>query len=244
MLTPLKRKVAMIGIAIGIILLFVIVLSMAGFYFVQHYRDDEGRTEKVWRYLSDPAAASQWKMHAGTRCQNAPLTFPTDGYIGYLYGDMFQPFHRHQGIDIFGGGEPGEIAVYSASDGFLTRLPGWKSAVILRIPSDPLNPGTEIWIYYAHMAAPDGSSFIDPAFPAGTADKPVRTGDRLGYQGNYTGDPANPAGVHLHLSLVKSNGKGGWLNELDIANTLDPTPYFNLPLHYGVEGKGPTTCGL
>jgi peptidoglycan LD-endopeptidase LytH len=155
---------------------------------------------------------------------------------------MFQPFHRHQGIDIFGGDAPGITAVYSASDGLLTRLPGWKSAVIVRIQNDPLHPGEEIWIYYAHMAAPDGSSFIEADFPPGTWEKPIRRGDKLGYQGNYTGDPSAPAGVHLHFSIVKSNAYGGWQNELDIANTLDPSLYLGLALWAGESGKGPTAC--
>ena len=43
---------------------------------------------------------------------------PTDGFIGYLWDDSFKLGHRHQGIDIFGGAEPGVIPVYSASDGF------------------------------------------------------------------------------------------------------------------------------
>ena len=44
--------------------------------------------------------------------------------------------------------------------------------------------------------------------------------------GNYSGTPGNPTGVHLHLSVVKDDGKGHYLNELDIKNTYDPSPYF------------------
>ena len=47
---------------------------------------------------------------------------PTDGFIGYLWDDSFRPGHRHQGIDIFGGGQPGDTPVYAAADGYLTRL--------------------------------------------------------------------------------------------------------------------------
>jgi hypothetical protein len=53
----------------------------------------------------------------------------------------------------------------------------------------------------------------------------------LGYQGNYTGDTTNPTGVHLHFSIVLGDGKGGFRNELDINNTLDPSPYLGLPLN-------------
>jgi len=37
--------------------------------------------------------------------------------------------------------------------------------------------------------------------------------------------------VHLHFSIVRDNGEGSFLNELNISNTLDPSPYFNLPLN-------------
>jgi len=53
----------------------------------------------------------------------------------------------------------------------------------------------------------------------------------LGLQGNYSGDPSNPVGVHLHFSIVEDDGSGSFKNELDIDNTLDPSPYLGLPLN-------------
>ena len=38
-------------------------------------------------------------------------------------------------------------------------------------------------------------------------------------------------GVHLHFSIVLDDGNGRIRNELDITNTLDPSPYFNLNLN-------------
>jgi peptidoglycan LD-endopeptidase LytH len=64
----------------------------------------------------------------------------------------------------------------------------------------------------------------------------VKSGTLLGYQGNYSGTPNNPVGVHLHFSIVKDNGSGHFLNELEIRNTLDPSLYFNLPLN-GKQNK-------
>ena len=119
----------------------------------------------------------------------------------------------------------------AAYPGYLTRLPTWKSAVIVRIPSDPLASGRQIWLYYTHMADQNGNSFISSDFPAGTSEKSCRGRYLLGYQGNFTGDANSPTGVHLHFSIVLDNGKGGFLNELDINNTLDPSPYLGLPLN-------------
>lgn len=201
------------------------------------------RTARVLEYLRDPAAHADWVTRAKTHCPGAPFAFPTDGYVGYFWGDSFKPLQRHQGIDIFGNRPLGQTPVYSASDGFLTRLADWKSAVIVRVPEDPLMPGREIWLYYAHMADTQGNSFIDKEFPPGTMEKPVTMGQFLGFQGNYSGDPANPTGVHLHFSVVQDNGGGSWKNELDIANTLDPSPYLGMPLNAQTAKYGPTVCG-
>jgi len=171
-------------------------------------------------------------MEALTRCRSSSaFIFPTDGYIGYLWDDSFRPGHRHQGIDIFSVNKSGETPVYAVHDGYLTRLPDWKSTLIIRIPKDPLLPGRQIWIYYTHLADLNGNSFISKDFPPGTSEVFIKEGTLLGYQGNYSGTPGHPVGVHLHFSIVKDNGEGAFLNELKIQNTLDPSPYFDLPLN-------------
>jgi len=150
---------------------------------------------------------------------------------GYLWGDMFQAGHPHQGVDIFAGTDVNVTEVIAAYPGYLTRLSTWKSSVIVRIPSDPLQPGQQIWVYYTHMADPNGKSFISPAFLPGTSEQYVDAGTVLGRQGDYSGDPNNPVGVHLHISVVRDDGSGHFKNELDINNTYDPSPYFGLRLN-------------
>ena len=81
------------------------------------------------------------------------------------------------------------------------------------------------------MADRQGNSFISPEFPAGTKELYVEASTLLGYQGNYSGDPNNPVGVHLHISVVEDDGFGNFKNELDINNTYDPSPYFGLLLN-------------
>ncbi len=189
------------------------------------------RSRRVLAYLKAPQEHRDWQMPALVRCGNAPFLFPTRGYIGYLWDDSFRLFHRHQGIDIFGGTAPGVTPVYAAYDGFLTRLPDWKASVIIRIPHYPRSPQREIWTYYTHMAGPWGKSFISKGFPPGSREVFVRAGTLLGYQGNYSGKPGLPVGVHLHFSIVLSDERGGFRNELKIANTLDPSPYFGFPLN-------------
>jgi len=191
-----------------------------------------GRTSRVAAWIRDSSAHPEWAVQAGASCTpGAPFLMPSDGLIGYLWDDSFKAGKHHQGIDIFSGKKVGVTPVIAAYPGFLTRLPTWKSAVIVRLPSDPLQPGRQIWLYYTHMADPNGNSFISSNFPPGTVEKSIDAGTLLGYQGNYTGDAANPSGVHLHFSIVLDDGKGSFRNELDINNTLDPSPYLGLPLN-------------
>jgi hypothetical protein len=208
----------------------VAVIAAAGTaYYI--YRPNSARLLSFRTWINNPASHPEWKLAAGSKCGSAPFHFPTDGFVGFLWGDSFRPGHRHQGIDIFAGTEIGVTPVVVAYPGYLTRLSDWKSTVIVRVPSDPLQPGRQIWMYYTHMADEQGNSFISPDFPPGTSEVPVEIGTFLGYQGDYSGDPNNPVGVHLHLSIVQDDGTGHFKNELDIDNTFDPSPYLGLPLN-------------
>jgi hypothetical protein len=64
----------------------------------------------------------------------------------------------------------------------------------------------------------------------------------LGYQGNYSGDTTNPTGMHLHFSIVLDDGRGRFLNELDIGNTLDPSPYLGIEVNADHVGELPPVC--
>jgi len=212
--------------------LVVGILAGLGIYLYLSMGRTFRRSSRVAEWIRNPSAHPDWAVRAGIRCtSDAPFLMPTDGLIGYLWDDSFQAGKRHQGIDIFGGTDVGQTPVVAAYPGTLTRLPTWKSAVIVRVPSDPLQAGRQIWLYYTHMGDPNGNSFISSDFPPGTTEKYIEAGILLGYQGNYTGDATNPSGVHLHFSIVLDDGKGGFRNELDINNTLDPSPYLGLPLN-------------
>ena len=220
-----------------IVLLIVIAVIIGGYFLYHWYTGSGDRSRWVIAWIRHPERHPDWAVSPRERCDGAPFLLPTGGYVGYLWGDSFRPGHKHQGIDIFGGEKVGKTPVYAASSGYLTRMPDWKSSLILRIPEDPLQPGRQIWTYYTHLAGPDGDSLIDGAFPPGSSEIYVEAGTFLGYQGNYSGTPGHPVGVHLHFSIVKDDGSGKFLNELKINNTLDPSPYFNLPLN-AAENQG------
>jgi len=208
------------------------LLAAAGIYMIyRNYLSPSTRTRKVITFITNPENSVEPQMEALSQCGDAPFLMPTSGMIGYIWGDSFRIGHHHTGIDIFAGTDAGLTPVYAAYDGYLTRLEDWKSSLILRIPEDPLQPDRQIWTYYTHLADPNGNTLIDSAFPAGTFEVFVPAGTFLGYQGNYSGTSGSPTGVHLHFSIVLDDGEGNFLNELEIKNTLDPSPYFNLALN-------------
>jgi hypothetical protein len=226
-----------------LIILGISVAIMLGVYVLyRSYFSISQRARKVFEFLRNPQTHQASVIPALTRCDEAPFVLPTTGLIGFLWDDSFRPGHRHQGIDIFSGMGVGETPVYAAYDGYLTRLPEWKSSMIIRIPSDPLQPDRQIWTYYTHMADESGESLIVNVFPAGITEVFIDAGTLLGYQGNYSGTPDNPTGIHLHFSIVKDDGQGNFLNELEIGNTLDPSPYFGLSLNGKTNTDFIPTC--
>ncbi|MEX1071138.1 MAG: M23 family metallopeptidase [Anaerolineales bacterium] len=220
-----QRRLLLIGIPF-----FLILAALLYFYFAG------GRSSGRWAMYqaihTDPATFARYSIKPGQRCGEAPFAFPTGGVILGLWDQSYRWGHRHAGIDIFSGTQPGITPVYAAYPGYLTRLYDWRSTIIIRIPDDPLSPGRQIWTYYTHLASVEGASFISAEFPAGTLEVPIEAGTFLGYMGNFSGDPGNPTGLHLHFSVVKDDGDGEFLNELDIRNTFDPSPYFGLPLNH------------
>ena len=225
----------------AIIIILIGLVGLAGCYLAY-------RAGRYLRYLNDPRSQAFMQWATGSpidradlitvqrdTCPGAPFILPADGFIGLLYEDPRGPYssrNPHQGIDIFSDTEPGLTPVYAAYDGYVTREADWRSSLIIRIPHDPLHPGEQIWLYHTHMADREGNDFIEEAFPPGTQDLFVEQGTLLGYTGDYNGNSARDVWVHLHFSIVKDDGNGRYLNELDFTNTLDPTPYLGLPVNY------------
>lgn len=213
---------------LAVLLVAAILVVIYGYF---EYVRPSGRWARFAELHADPETFARYALLPGQRCAGAPFAFPTRGVILGLWDQSYRFTHRHAGIDIFSGSTPGVTPVYAVYPGFLTRLPDWKATVIIRIPSDPLNPTRQIWTYYTHLANQDGESFVSEEFPQGTFEKFVEAGTFLGFMGDFSGDPGNPTGLHLHFSVVKDED-GEFLNELDINNTYDPSPYFNLPLNH------------
>lgn len=197
-------------------------------------RDPAGRRFVAWWRGGEATRAALVTVQRDA-CPGAPFILPADGFIGLLYADPRGPYSAsrpHQGIDIFSAGEPGVTPVYAAYDGYVTREASWVSSLIQRVPDDPLQPGRPLWLYYTHMASRDGESFIVAAFPPGAREQFVEQGTLLGYTGDYNGGSARSVWTHLHFSIVQDNGSGGYRNELEFANTLDPSPYLGMEVHY------------
>ena len=225
--------------------LVAVLVVVIGYLLLGNLRPTAERMVRLRQYWSDPGAHTDWMIRAGDQCGEAPFLMPTDGFIGFLWGSSFRPGHEHQGIDIFGPSGPnglGETPVVAAYSGYLTRLPAWRSSLIIRIPNDPLKPGRQIWMYYTHLADAEGNSFIAGEFPPGTKDVFVAAGTLLGHQGNYSADPDYPTGLLLHFSIVKDDGEGSFKNELEIRNTLDPSPYLGIDVNADRVGDAIVVC--
>ena len=220
------------------------ILAGLAFYLYAPLLATRPHSLRVETYLQAPAAHADWQLQAGTRCGQAPFLMPTDGYLGYGYGDAWKLGQRHQGFDIFGPQPLGQTPIVAAYAGYLTRRPDWKSTVIVRVPRAPLVPSRQIWVYYTHMATPEGVSFVSADFPPGTVEKYVEAGTLLGHQGNYSGDANSPTGIHLHFSIVRDDGTGHFTNELKFENTFDPSPYLGLRGNIRDDWSKPIVCGI
>jgi hypothetical protein len=90
---------------------------------------------------------------------------------------------------------------------------------VIGAPDDPLQPGRQIPTIIHGRPIWNCTS---PMNSRGHSEKFIEAGTPLGYQGNYSGDPNNPVGMHLHFSIVEDVGNGKFKTELEISNTLDP----------------------
>lgn len=239
---PMKRLLSWLkqfarGLKIFLFLFLLLISAFIvnrGMSYFQLSGDPRSQSLLQWA-RGDPTSRAELITEQRDICPGAPFILPADGFIGLLYADPrgpYSPRAPHQGIDIFSNTEPGVTPVYAAYDGYLTREENWRSSLIMRVPDDPLQPGRQIWLYYTHMAGRAGNDFIVDAFAPGTRELFVERGTLLGFTGDYNGNSPRPVWVHLHFSIVQDDGHGRYTNELDFANTLDPSPYLGMALHY------------
>ncbi|MFK7805603.1 MAG: M23 family metallopeptidase [Anaerolineae bacterium] len=226
------RVVLWVGLAAAIVL-----AGFVGWVYLNRRTD---RISLIRTWFADPPAHQDWLVKGGEYCPDAPMMFPSDGFIGVGWGDGAPPMYEHTGYDIFSpAGADNITPIYAAYDGYLTRESTWRSSVIIRHPDFDQLPevtgGQEIWTYYTHMASADGETiYVEPDFPKGTREKFVEAGTLLGYQGTWSGRLNDPVGLHLHFSIPVTIDGGGYANETMIENTLNPAPF--LGVEEGADG--------
>jgi hypothetical protein len=238
-LTLPKRKVLFI-----LICLAIATTAIGLFVYTNFIRPDSDSNDYIAQWLRQPETRPSLHTELTEPCPSAPFLLPSSGFIGLLYADPARPYSGlspHQGIDIFGDGDAGTVPIVAAYDGYLTRLDGWLSTVIIR-HDDPLQAGRTLWTYYTHMANQAGTeSYVSEQFPRGTHDIFVEQGTFLGYQGDYGGAGPRVA-THLHFSIVLSDNEGNFRNEAVFRNTLDPSPYFGMTLNIHDKPSRPISC--
>lgn len=115
---------------------------------------------------------------------------------------------------LIGEGYENSVPVYAVADGLLMRRADWHDAVTIQ-HDDPLRPGQKVWTFYGGMASAWGHrSFVDPRFPPGSEGVPVRNGDLLGYQGEYSAQLGTPYWVHLHFAILPAPADGAFPAEM------------------------------
>ncbi|MEE8392089.1 MAG: glycosyltransferase family 39 protein [Anaerolineae bacterium] len=139
-------------------------------------------------------------------CPGAPWRLPTRGDLG-MWWVTYQ-------LGFMGEGYENAVPVYAVADGSLMRRLDWNSAVAIQ-HDDPLRPGEKIWSYYGDMASGwGGESFVVPNFSPGSEGMPVKAGQLLGYQGQWSGQQGNPIWVHLHFAVVPALADGSFPSEI------------------------------
>ena len=157
--------------------------------------------------------------------------FPTDGYVGFVGRLSARDTIPGDDVLAVAAGESPVVAPMMVPD-----PPGGLNERHHPRAIRSASPGEQIWLYYTHMADVKGQSYISEQFPPGSMEIFTKAGTLLGSQGNYSGDPNNPTGIHLHFSIVKDDGTGKFENELERKNTYDPSPYLGLYLN-GFKNK-------
>ncbi len=231
--TP-RRKI-ILAVVYGGLCLALATAGLAWWYFQPTEFVTSGRMRRLHGWIYDAALFPEWGVEMGEICGDGVMLMPSTGLIGVEYGDSFRPGHRHSGFDIFSPtGQENVTPIIAAYDGYLTREANWFSTVIIQHPDftdahPDFAKGETLWTYYTHMASADGTtSFVSEDFPAGTYNQFVEAGTVLGYQGRWSGDPDSPTGLHLHFSIVKSTPDGGYMDETDYGNTLDPLTFLGV----------------
>src|SRR5688572_435012 len=167
-------------------------------------------------------------------CPSGEWRLPTDGLFGIQW--------MKGGIDFFGRGNAGKIPVYAVADGLLTRQPDWVDSVAI-LHDDPLHPEKKVWSFYGGMAAPNGTdTYVLSDFPAGTTNVPVQSGQLVGYQGAWSGNPPWPKWVHMSFAVIDSPEQNTFPEKVTPEITLDPVPYLGLTVEKGNENLQPLNC--
>lgn len=155
-------------------------------------------------------------------CAGAPWRLPSRADMGVQWDGARLTF--------FGRGKGGQTPVVAVANGWLTRRAEWPARVAV-LHADPLEPGAQVWSFYDGLASADGAtSYIAPEFPPGSEGVPVKQGQVLGYQGEWSGEQSRtPLWAQLRFGVVRP-APGGRFPASFEANLVDPTPYLGVTL--------------
>jgi len=152
----------------------------------EHYVASDFKADTI---LFRPRNAAGVAPPVDGACPRAAWPFPSSGALGLRW--------YNKTLSLMGVGYDNTVPVYAVAAGRLMRRADWPDAVAI-LHDDPLEPGRQVWAFYGGMASHDGQvSYVNAAFPPGSADVPVEAGTLLGYQGSYRYD-----WMRLHFAVL------------------------------------------
>lgn len=163
-------------------------------------------------------------------CPGSTWTLPGDATRGVKWANGSLVF--------FGQGPEGEIPLYSPATGLLSRpvTPFGTLAILL---DDPLNPAEKLWAVFEGLGNTSGDiAFTAPGFDPGSQGIPVQAGQRIGFQGNWSGKPNWPTWTHVTLSLLPALDGEAYPSLLTAATStslIDPAVKLDPAARFGLE---------
>lgn len=73
------------------ILLFILLVGIIviGYQAYQWIARPGRRAQQVFSWLRNPGSHPEWMINRGEKCGEAPFLMPTDGLVGFIWGDFF-----------------------------------------------------------------------------------------------------------------------------------------------------------
>jgi hypothetical protein len=175
------------------------------------------------------------KIVIPTSCTAGMWPLPTKAYLGYRF---------NQGtLTFFGAGAEGQVPVIAPADGLAYRPKNFPEGSLLIVHEDPFNAGEQVISLFEDMRSfREQVDLISDQFPVGSKGVEVKRGDFIGYQSTWSGNPHQPAWLHVSYSLAGYSPTYLEDYELITRKLINPGRYFGIKIDLEMESVKPIEC--